>query len=192
MGAKKLAMGAALLERRQRSSKPGSGGRLRIKIAAETSVRCRWARSPGRHVARTGTVSREAGRQEGRKDSDNTKAQRSRRRKAGSSHRHGDGTAWESANGRRCHSAVVLRGSERTLAASRGDAAELMSKEQCSGSDGNGRRARGGEGSALVGRARRGRLLPGGCANLSQLDLLDTRSLQLQRRSGRRPLPVHV
>lgn len=31
---------------------------------------------------------------------DNTKAQRSRRRKAGSSHRHGDRTAWESANGR--------------------------------------------------------------------------------------------
>lgn len=31
---------------------------------------------------------------------DRTKAQRSRRRKAGSSHRHGDRTAWESASGR--------------------------------------------------------------------------------------------
>ena len=48
--AKKLATDAAVLERGQRSRAGLTAtGRLRIKIARETSVRCRWTRSPGRH-----------------------------------------------------------------------------------------------------------------------------------------------
>jgi hypothetical protein len=48
--AKKLATNAAVLERGQRRRPDLTAtGRLRIKIARETSVRCRWTRSPGRH-----------------------------------------------------------------------------------------------------------------------------------------------
>lgn len=95
-------------------------------------------------------LEREGGRE--RTGQDNTKAQRSRRRKAGSSHRHGDRTAWASANGRRGDAAQVSRQarakqqqSERTLAAKGMQSRELNGVRGCVG--GNGRRARGGEGA---------------------------------------------
>lgn len=171
--AKKLATDAAVLERGQRSRAGLTAtGRLRIKIARETSVRCRWTRSPGRHgtiesreiLERVGAGSWErtgAGRTAGpgRTAQKQRREVQRRRRKQLLARRAGGGQVPMSAqvspqskfSAVEC-SAVLAGGSEWTRAA--GSKQRECGAVQCSADGGqrntmcggNGRRARGGEG----------------------------------------------